>query len=328
MNILILARYDHSGAGYAMMQAINEHTEHQAQQVAHADSYLDYPVDVFSPSANDLSELWEWADVVNVHDEGDVFIPENGPYRPMFTTYHGSEYRSRWPWYNEYDRRRGRIQTALNLDLAMLGPRWLPRPVEDLWHLRHYVESHDDGNLFDELFEAGHGQSSCCTNTTHFWKGLPGCCAKFRVAHAPTNRAIKDTDKVIKALDGLDDVELVLIENKSNAECIEIKATCHLLLEEFKLGYGTNALECWAMGIPVVAHAFPGITNYIRHNINTLPYVDTPLEDLRERVIELRDDRDAYTEAADRGRAYWLMYHEPARVAERIVQVCEETLVM
>ncbi len=292
MNILILARYDHSGAGHAMMRAINEHTEHQAQQVAHADSYLDYPVDVFSPSANDLSELWEWADVVNVHDEGDVFIPENGPYRPMFTTYHGSEYRSRWPWYNEYDRRRGRIQTALNLDLAMLGPRWLPRPIGDIQRL---PISHN---------------------------GI------FRVAHAPTNRTIKDTDKVIEALDGLDDVELVLIENKSNAECIEIKAGCHLLLEEFKLGYGTNALECWAMGMPVVAHAFPSITNYIRHNINTLPYVDTPIENLRERVIELHDDRDAYTEAADRGRAYWLMYHEPARVAERIIQVCEETLVM
>jgi glycosyltransferase involved in cell wall biosynthesis len=151
-----------------------------------------------------------------------------------------------------------------------------------------------------------------------------GCCAKFRVAHAPTNRRAKNTNDVIAALDGLQGVELVLIEGKNNAECIKIKAGCHLLIEEFKFGYGTNAVENWAMGIPVVGNAFDGLRLYMETRLGQLPFVATPLEELRQRVKELKDDRAAYEAAAEKGRTYWHKYHRPEVVAEQFVNICRE----
>lgn len=289
MNILILADGDWSGAGYALFDAVNKHTEHKARQVAHHRSYLGYPCDVFNPSTAELCELIEWCDVLNIHDSNDWLIPDNAPWRPEVATYHGSQYRARWPYYNTMDDARRRISTALNLDLAMLGPVWLPRPIEDLKHLRNV------GN-----------------NGT------------FKVAHASTNREIKDTEAVIGALDALDGVELVLIEGVSNEECIRIKSECDLLVGEFKLGYGTDALENWAMDIPVVAHAFPGILNHMKHELGELPFVDTPLESLRDTVIHLRDSKSAYNSARRKGRAYWKKYHEPSVVAKQFVEICEE----
>jgi glycosyltransferase involved in cell wall biosynthesis len=207
----------------------------------------------------------------------------------MVSTYHGSTYRQQWPWYNSFDRTMYRLPTALNLDLVMFGPRWLPRPMPDM---AERLDLPDNGT--------------------------------FRVAHAPTNRRIKSTEDVIAALDGLRGVELVLIEGVSNAECIKIKAGCHLLLEEFKLGYGTNALENWAMGIPVIGDAFPSIKSYMATRLGELPFVETPVEQLRERVKQLKDDPAAYKAAAEKGRTYWEKYHRPKVVAEMFVNICRE----
>jgi len=291
VNILILADWDHSGAGNALMQAINTHTEHEARQVAYKSSYLDYPVDTLQPTLAELRELWHWADVVNIHDDSDKLMPWPREDRTLITTYHGTTYRNRWMYYNDFDRSRQRISTALNLDLSMYGPRWVGRAVPDLMHLK---DSERNGT--------------------------------FRVAHAPTNRFIKSTAQVISACEDLDGVELVLIENASNAECIRLKAGCDLLLEEFQLGYGTNAMECWAMGIPVLAHAIPHIEHYMNIRLDELPYVDTPLADLRQRIVQMRDDAGMYADGVRRGAYYWQKYHEPATVANQFIELCNEAI--
>lgn len=292
MNILILANGDWSGAGHALFEAINQHTDHVARQVAFHANYLGYACDIFQPTLAELRTLVDWCDVVNVHDANDWLVPEDVPFRPSFTTYHGGQYRSRWPYYNVIDREAERISTALNLDLAIFGPRWLPRPMPDLSHLRNGYER--DGTL--------------------------------RVAHAPTNRAAKDTKAIIEALSDLDGVELVLIEHVSNEECIRRKAECDALVDEFKLGYGTSALECWAMGQPVIAGAFQGILSYMRFRLGELPFVVTPLEHLRERIVELRDDATAYQAAAEKGQRYWEKYHDPRKVAAQFIEICQESL--
>jgi hypothetical protein len=290
MNILILAEWDHSGAGNALMHAVNECTEHEARQVAYEDSYLQYPCDVFRPTPQELQKLWDWADMVNLHDGAYHLIPDGAEARPIVSSYHGSTYRNRWPYYNEVDRQSGNVATAFNIDLVMLGPRWLPRAVPDMMDKR--------------------------------WRQS----GAFRVAHAPTSRRIKDTETVLGAVKDIPGVELVLIEHTSNADCLQIKAGCDLLIEEFQLGYGTNAVECWAMGLPVISHAIPGILMEMRERLHPLPFVDTPLEELRERVIQLRDDKNVYKEAARRGRSYWADYHQPQVIARQFIEMCEERL--
>jgi len=290
VNILIFEEWDHSGAGHALAQAVNAHTEHTARQVVFEESYLNYETDAVQPSRNRVRELWEWADVVNIHDRSDKRAPWDVVDRPMFSTYHGSEYRQRWPYFNAWDRQLGRIGTSLNLDLVALGTRWTPRPMPDLMHRRN-------GRVAGDL---------------------------LHVVHAPTNREIKDTQTVIESLSDLDGVHFELIEHVSNEECIARKARADLLIEEFKLGYGTNALECWAMGMPVISNAFGGILSYMRYRLKEFPFIQTPLKDLRARVEHLRDNRDELEQHARRGREYWEEWHKPDVAASRYVEVAQE----
>jgi hypothetical protein len=58
--------------------------------------------------------------------------------------------------------------------------------------------------------------------------------------------------------------------------------------------------------------------------LGELPFVETPVEQLRERVKQLRDDSDAWVAAMWKGRSYWHKYHRPETVAEQFVDICRE----
>lgn len=78
---------------------------------------------------------------------------------------------------------------------------------------------------------------------------------RLRIAHAPTNRAVKSTRYVLAVLERLAaryPIEVDLIERAPWAECMARKARADLVVDQLVLGYGLNAIEAWAMGVPVV----------------------------------------------------------------------------
>jgi hypothetical protein len=141
------------------------------------------------------------------------------------------------------------------------------------------------------------------------------------VAQAPTNRAVKSTDWVIQELGRLPGWEL--IEAVNNEECLKRKSRLHLLIDQFHLGYGTNAAEAWAYGYPVICDAEDWILGAIEREIGYLPFV-RPMGNLKATVTRLRDDPHFYEFAQKRGRTCWAAYHAPAKVAERFVALCEQ----
>lgn len=79
---------------------------------------------------------------------------------------------------------------------------------------------------------------------------------RVRIVHAPTKRALKSTDALIAAVDRLSKrypVDLDIIEGLSWKECLERKAHGDILFDQTLYGFGANAIEAWAMGIPVIA---------------------------------------------------------------------------
>lgn len=85
--------------------------------------------------------------------------------------------------------------------------------------------------------------------------------AAVLIAHAPTNREVKSTAAFLEAVDRLraegHDIEVDLIEGRTWDECLERKARADIYFDQVKLGYGNNSVECWGMGIPVIAGAAP-----------------------------------------------------------------------
>jgi len=291
MNILVISRIDCAACGYFTAQAINLYTGHHARAVRRKrrdSGYIHYPVDVESPDRHELRSLWVWADVVHVYDTPSA-LPRDLPPRPTVITYNGSMYRKRRAHFDRRDRANGWVQTATTLDLT--GPQvgWLPcaRPPLDVYRRERRA-------------------------------GL--------VVHAPTSRRVKSTEAVIKELGKLRGVRLDVIEGVSWVECLTRKARAHVLVDQFDLGYGCNAVEAWALGIPVVGNARPDILAAMRQVIGYVPFTVTPLDRLAEVVLELTHNPDFYAYELARGKHCYKAHHSLESVARRALGYYKQAL--
>lgn len=290
MKIFILSHYGNGGCEYTFAGALNEAGQ-EARAARWDANYLDFPYDVLGPTPEQVIELFEWADVVVLIDFGDPAshdrLPAGLPKKPLVKVYTGTGYRENYRMFNAIDHGLGAVQAAVTLDLCQRGPAWLPLPVDDL--------------------------SGCYNPDPEL----------FRVAQAPTNRAVKSTDWVVLELGKMRGWEL--IEGVSNAECLARKSRLHVLIDQFHFGYGTNAAEAWAFGYPVVADAEAWILGAIEREMGYLPFV-RPMGNLLETVKRLRDDASFYEFARRRGRECWAEYHAPDKVAARLVGLCERAI--
>lgn len=285
MNILIIAKVDHSGAGYALMNAINKTTNHKARAISFRRSWVQYPYDVLNPDIKTLKRFIEWADVLNLHDEYALNTK-----KPIIMTYHGTWYRNQYKKINTRDKKLGYAQTALTIDLSLLGAQWTGRAMPDLQHMK---------NQNDE----------------------------FTIVHAPTQRYRKGTNAVIKAMRN---DNLVLIEKQTHNQCLKMKAKGHVLIDQVgnrALGYGTNALEAWAMGIPVISGAPTFIIDEMVTRFGYLPFISVKtVDDIQWYVNKLKNDEEYYQKWQRIGLNFVKKFHSQEFVAQQFVNVCRKAM--
>ncbi|GAI78592.1 unnamed protein product, partial [marine sediment metagenome] len=116
---------------------------------------------------------------------------------------------------------------------------------------------------------------------------------KIRLCHSPTNRQLKSTDVFMRAVEEVKkthpEIELELIENKPWKESMAIKSTCHIYLDQLKIGaYGCGAVESWMMGQPVIVGLNDWVYSFHPELTEFAPKVDekTVVERLEKLVTE------------------------------------------
>lgn len=289
LQILSLSSWDFAGCGYFLSEAINQTTDHKSRAVAGRVSKLQFPRDIVVGSSAEIRDLWKRADVIHIHDGMD--LPGNLPARPVVMTWHGSIYRFDIPYHSAQMSRLGWLETAATIDLTLHGPRWMPDCRPDL---SKYVYKRK---------------------------------RRFRVCHAPTKRHFKSTDTVIQAMRGFRNFDL--IEGVTWKECLRRKGKSDVLIDQFKLGYGCNAIEAWLMGIPVIANsAIPKVMRAIEHYGDGFPFVRC-LDDaksIREAVEKLQTDKTHYRDYVKRGAEYVERYHSYQAVASYAIDFYYEAL--
>jgi hypothetical protein len=281
MKVLLLTKIDAGGSAWFLREALTQ-AGHEARQVRWRESdYIGYPADLIQPGEAKLRALWNWADVVHVHDTA-PFIPcewwREG--RPTVITYHGSMYRDNPRKYRLEAIDRRWLQTVATPDLTNLCPRWMPdsRPA--------YAQA--------EPYAGG----------------------IFRVAHAPTNRYKKGTEAILIALDGMKGVELDVIEDISHDECIARKLEAHLVVDQTTLGYGCNAIEAWSMGLPVISGGDKGILRRVQACVGAMPFlVARNAREIAEQISAVMCDDRAYSHAVRIGRDCFEKHHSYQAVA-------------
>jgi hypothetical protein len=292
MKVLYLTFEDCAGIGHRLKTAFNRGfgANDEAKHVYFVKNYLDYPGDIFKPDDEELARLSEWADVIHAFDDSSWRWKRFVDHKPLVTTYSGTWYRRYCQEANRRDSDRNAIQFCTTIDLERCGPEWLPAPMFPLG-----MCSQPPGN-------------------------------PWRVAHAPTNRINKGTVHIAHAASVMPNVKFDIIEGIPNEECLHRKRMAHIYVDQFKLGYGVNALESWAMMQPVIAHAEEPHHYAIVKKIGYLPYVDSAPEDLPRTISELVNDSKSYRDAVLAGNGYIMSHHAWQNVARRLKLAYEEVM--
>lgn len=269
---------DTGGNGIRTVWAFRRLTDWTYRFSARQTNWLGYPKDL--PWSSAFAE-WGRADVVHLRDGFQAQAMLRAPDRPTVIHHHGTQFRRHYPQLLREQRARRAIGLAATLDLYLMAPddlTWAPA-LYDLQGLGDMRRHRADG--------------------------------KLRIAHAPTNRAIKSTAAFLAAAERLGRelaVEVILIERTPWAECLRLKSVADIYFDQVALGYGNNAIEAWGMGQPVIAGGAPATLDEMTRRFGSLPFLTADEGSIYDALRTLADP-DARRQWAARGKAHVEQYH-------------------
>jgi len=274
---------DTGGCGWSLSQAFRGHPSVNLRSTVRSANYLRYPQDM---PWSEVESAWRDTDVAHFHNTLRARRALGGD-KPFVLHHHGTKYRRNADLLNRAVSELGGTAVVSTLDLLDYGDdlTWVP-------------QAHDLPAL------AAHRKPQ---------RG------RLRIGHAPTDRTIKSTDAFLAACARLD-VEPVLIERRSWADCLALKGTCDVLFDQVILGYGNNAIEAWGMGIPVIAGAAPSTLARMRDTFGTLPFFATDEGHIADAIAAMIDTPTRYEYAA-LGAAHAARWHDGTETVARLERI-------
>lgn len=227
IKVLFISHKDFAGSGVKLSQALNKHSnKYQSRFVAMKSANYGGENDIVTPNNKKIQKLINLCDIIHLKGDNPVSFYKRLDLtnKPIFQTVGGSSFRKpNNPNYpsevclNKYD-----IKEYDCVNLSSITPE-----LTDVW-IPHAIEVKDN-----------------------VWKKPNGV---IRIGHSPSDRVKKGTDILLEALKEIEGIELVLMENMTNKEVIETKKSLHLFVDQLFIdAYGMSAVECLAMGIPVIS---------------------------------------------------------------------------
>ena len=160
--------------------------------------------------------------------------------------------------------------------------------------------------------------------------GDGGKCKSIKSTHYPNHKKIKGTRFLVKAVDELKDegldLELILIEKKSNEEVLSLIESADLVLDQLVVGwYAMFAIEAMLAGKPVVCFLRDDLINLYR-TVGLLKEEEPPLINLnplnlKDGIRDLMQNRSKLSKLASRGYDYVKRLHSTDSVGKTFDQI-------
>ncbi len=293
LRVLLCGDSDNGGGSWWLADALNRYAGCEAQAVRGYQSYIQYPADLVDPSMDVWAALVQWADVLHIRDRLPQ-VARRGPSlkgKPTVITFTGAIFRG------EHAAVFNAVEACWQICVATpdmlvscqsVAAHWLPNPREPMPQYRCPAE----------------------------W---------FCLAQAPTSRSAKHTELLIRVAASCG-VPLDVIEGVTYEESLKRKGRAWVVVDQFKYGYGNNAIEAWAMGLPVIS----GWCNHRDYRgVSVAIYGDPPpfaearpnAPSICEAIERLRDDRSYYAEMVERGQDHFYRFHHAPVVARRAMEI-------
>ena len=157
------------------------------------------------------------------------------------------------------------------------------------------------------------------------WRAVPPRASGVPVVvHAPSDRRVKGTDRILAALDRLRadgvEFELELVEGRTRDDARRAYQRADLFVDQVLLGwYGGVAVEAMALGKPVVARLDASQLARLPTGMReALPVIDAG-DDVGATLREwLTSRRAELPQVGARSRAYVERWHDPLSIAETV----------
>jgi hypothetical protein len=148
----------------------------------------------------------------------------------------------------------------------------------------------------------------------------PGERARPLIVHAPSSRRRKGTEHVLAACEGLD-ADLQLVEGMPHKEAFERYRDADIVVDQLNAGwYGVFAIECMALGKPVVTFLHDEAVRRTEDAFGTrVPLVRATKDDLRAHLEPLVASAAERRRLGEASRAYVEHVHDLERVADRLL---------
>lgn len=145
---------------------------------------------------------------------------------------------------------------------------------------------------------------------------------KVRIVHAPSGRLIKGTKYILETIQQLKKtgykLEFVLVEKKSNQEALAIYKTANIVIDEIMQGpYGILAIECMALGKPVICRRDEKLEKYYKN----LPIINANRTNLKESLIKLIENPKLRQRLGIQGRKYVEENHDSINIAKQMIKI-------
>lgn len=308
MRVLVVSPgQDTGGMGIRIKRAFEKHPgRYEARAVRSTENYIAYPADVetYRVPRSVVQKLYDEADVIHCSNSFDALRRYGrGRPKPVMITHQGTAFRTTPEPFIKESRRWRAVQTVSTIDLLTLFDdpsegQWSPHPVDtdEMVAARQASEPHDG----------------------------------IIVHHSPTNRRVKSTAVFMEAMGRLMHenrrVKMQLVEGRTWKENIRLKARADIVYDQLILGWGTNALEAWAMGIPVIAATEFGAVREKMVEIlgPELPPYEATADTLYaalKRLVNEPELREAY---GQRGLRYVQRFHDEEAATDRLSGLYDE----
>lgn len=142
------------------------------------------------------------------------------------------------------------------------------------------------------------------------------------IVHPPTNRIVKGTNDILAVIEDLKRdghrFKFTLIEKVPHTEALEIYKKADIVVDEIRQGpYGTLALECLALGKPVICRRDKRLNQFFRD----CPIVNADKDTLYAALKKLIQNPKLRTELGIKGRKYVERHHDSLKIARQFVEL-------
>jgi hypothetical protein len=269
-----------------------------------AEAYFAFPNDIHWDRKTEpvIREMADRADVIHLNNSHAAYTRLRLTKKPALLHHHGSMFRSDPQKMLDIATFHRMTQAVSTIDLQRPDPKrlhWLPTAY-DVDTLLAYREAHrrePDG--------------------------------KVRIVHCPTNRIGKSTDLFIAVTRELVKeipLEVVIVENKTWAETMAVKATADIVYDQLLYGYGCNAVEAWAMGIPVIAGADDWTLDKMFETWGQMPFLVADEQTLKHGIRKMVGAAQMRADWAAFGMAHVRKYHDEKPALEKLAELYHEAI--